>query len=232
MKPEFIPISQSIAQRISDMIFLEKKYKPNDKLPNEYELSSYLGVSRTSLREAIKILAANNVLVIKRGSGTFVASNPENQNDPFGINYLEDKKKLIKNWFEFRLILEPPNARLAVLNGTAEDIKVISDSAARLEVLIKEGKSIIKEDQIFHATIATATHNDVIKLTMPSLEGAVRETLTTSTQIGTTARSLENALRYHKAVADFISMGDAEGAEIAMRYHILRGLKDLQKGDQ
>lgn len=229
MRNEFIPVSQVIAGRIKDMIFLEKKYMPNDRLPNEYELSAQLGVSRTSLREAIKILAANGILTIKRGSGTFVSLTPDNPNDPFGIVYLEDKKKLVKNWFEFRLILEPPNARLAANNGTDEEIKVISDSAKRIVQLIKEGKSIVEEDQLFHAAIATATHNDVIKLTMPSLEGAVRDAITTSTKIGTSSRSQENVLTYHTAIADFVNLRDGDGAEIAMRYHIMRGLKDLEK---
>jgi len=224
---EFIPISQTIANRISDMIFLEKKYEPNDKLPNEYELSKHLGISRATLREAIKILAANGVLTIKRGSGTFVSATPENQSDPFGMKYLEDKKKLVKNWFEFRLILEPPNARLAANNGSDKELKAITDSAQRLIILAENNKSIIEEDQIFHAAIATATHNDIIKLTMPMLEEAVRDAIITSTKIGTSNISLNNALTYHKAIADFIATRDGDGAEIAMRYHILRGLKDL-----
>ena len=226
---EFIPVSQVIAGRIKDMIFLEKKYLPNDKLPNEHDLSAQLGVSRTSLREAIKILAANGILTIKRGSGTFVSSTPDSPNDPFGMAYLDDKKKLVKNWFEFRLILEPPNARLAAVNGSDEEIKAISDSATRIAQLIKEGKSIVAEDQLFHAAIATATHNDVIKLTMPSLEAAVSDAITTSTKIGTSSRSQENVLTYHTAIADFIRMRDGDGAEIAMRYHIQRGLRDLEK---
>ena len=57
MNEPFIPVSQSIANQIRNMIFLEKKYQPGDKLPNEYELAALLGVSRASLREAIKILA-------------------------------------------------------------------------------------------------------------------------------------------------------------------------------
>jgi Transcriptional regulators len=226
---EFIPISQVVAGRIKDMIFLEKKYLPNDRLPNEYDLSAQLGVSRTSLREAIKILAANGILTIKRGSGTFVSSTPDNPNDPFGMAYLDDKKKLVKHWFEFRLILEPPNARLAANNGTDEEIKAISDSAIRIVELIKCGKSIVDEDQLFHASIATATHNDIIKLTMPSLVTAVKDAIITSTKIGTSQQSMENVLTYHTAIADFIAMRDDYGAEIAMRYHILRGLKDLEK---
>jgi len=90
----FIPISQSIADQISDMIFLEKKYKPNDKLPNENKLAEEMGVSRTTIREAVKILVANGVLTIDRGRGTFVTAQPGAQNDPFGISYIEDKKKL------------------------------------------------------------------------------------------------------------------------------------------
>lgn len=92
MKNEFIPVSNMIADRIRDMIFLEKKYVSGDKLPNEYELSSMLGVSRTSLREAIKILAANGTLTIKRGSGTFVSENSSTSADIFSMKYLEDKK--------------------------------------------------------------------------------------------------------------------------------------------
>ncbi|MGL4791450.1 MAG: FadR/GntR family transcriptional regulator [Anaerotignaceae bacterium] len=229
MENSFIPISQTIANIISDMIFLEKKYLPNDKLPNEHDLSNQLGVSRTSLREAIKILASKGVLVIKRGSGTFVASQPEVQNDLFGVAYLEDKKKLVKNWFEFRLILEPPNARLAAKNATQEEIEKIFASANKIVELIKEGGSIIKEDQIFHSLIATATHNDVIKLTMPSLENAVSDAIRTSTKIGTSKQSMENAALHHPLIANFIGERDGAGAEMAMRYHILRGLKDLEQ---
>lgn len=54
------------------MIVVEKKYLPGDKLPNEIELSKELGVSRITLREAIRILVTRHVLEIKRGKGTFV----------------------------------------------------------------------------------------------------------------------------------------------------------------
>lgn len=123
MKGEFIPVSQTIANRISDMIFLDKKYIPGSKLPNEYDLSAELGVSRASLREAIKILAAKGILIIKRGSGTFVSDSTGENDDIYGIKYLEDKKKLVKHWFEFRLILEPKSARLAAENADGKQVE-------------------------------------------------------------------------------------------------------------
>ncbi|WMI82201.1 FadR/GntR family transcriptional regulator [Anaerotignum sp. MB30-C6] len=225
---EFIPVSQMVANELSDMIFLQKLYKPNEKLPNEHDLSAQLGVSRATLREAIKLLAAKGVLTIKRGSGTFVTA-PENQTtDVFGLTYLEDKMKLVNSWFEFRLILEPSCIRLAIQNGTPEELQAIIDSANRMNALEKGAKEeVIKEDQIFHIAIATATHNDIIQLIMPSLATAVRDSIITATQIGTDVKSIDNAMTYHGKMAEFIEMGDADGAAMAMRYHLTKGIKDL-----
>ncbi len=228
MKGQFIPVSQTIANRISDMIFLDKKYIPGSKLPNEYDLSAELGVSRASLREAIKILAAKGILVIKRGSGTFVSDSMGENDDIYGMKYLEDKKKLVKHWFEFRLILEPKSARLAAENADEKQIENISAFSEKITQLIKSGKPFTKEDQQFHALIAEATKNDVIKLTMPSIESAVSDAIQTSSKVGHTEKSNENALLYHPAIARFIKYRDGDGAEMAMRFHILRGLKDLE----
>ena len=59
-------LSDDVAETIMSMIKVEKKYNPGDKLPNELQLSEELGVSRITLREAIRILVARNVLEIKR----------------------------------------------------------------------------------------------------------------------------------------------------------------------
>ena len=65
-------LSQSIADTLLSMITIEKRFSAGDKLPNENELSEELNISRTTLREAIRILVAYNVLEIQRGKGTFV----------------------------------------------------------------------------------------------------------------------------------------------------------------
>ena len=63
---------QSVADSILSMITIEKRFSVGDKLPNEIELSEELNVSRTTLREAIRILVAYDILEIKRGKGTYV----------------------------------------------------------------------------------------------------------------------------------------------------------------
>src|SRR5699024_11792816 len=65
-------LSDSIAEDILAMITIEKRFLPGDQLPNEIELSTELKISRTTLREAIRILVTNGILEIKRGRGTFV----------------------------------------------------------------------------------------------------------------------------------------------------------------
>ena len=65
-------LSDDIAEMLLSMIVVEKKYLPGDKLPNEIELSKELGVSRITLREAIRILVTRHVLEIKRGKGTLL----------------------------------------------------------------------------------------------------------------------------------------------------------------
>ena len=65
-------LSQRIADTLKRMIVEEQKYNYGEKLPNENELSQELGVSRATLREAIKTLISNGVLVVKRGKGYLV----------------------------------------------------------------------------------------------------------------------------------------------------------------
>lgn len=223
----FIPISQNIANQISDMIFLEKKYKPNDKLPNEHKLAEELGVSRTTIREAVKTLVANGVLTIDRGRGTFVTAQPGAQIDPFGISYLEDKKKLVYNWFEMRLVLEPANVRMVVERASDEEIKEIMACERESSELILAAKPFAAADQKFHAAIAKATHNSVIELMMPAMETAIGDAIITAVYVGTSKLSKENALHNHKMIANFIEQRDADGAALAMYYHIKRGIKDI-----
>ena len=73
-------LSDSVADDILSMITIEKKFMPGEKLPNENELSEELKISRTTLREAIRILATNGILEIQRGKGTFVKKDFKGDN--------------------------------------------------------------------------------------------------------------------------------------------------------
>lgn len=223
----FVPVSTIVANTISDGILLEKRYAPNEKLPNELKLARELGVSRTSIREAVKILAARGLLRVERGRGTFVAASPHPSGDPFGVSYLEDKKQLVANWFEMRLIMEPSLARLACERGNGREIAYIRQCERETAALIEAEKDFSQADQKFHAAVARAAHNDVIELMLPAMENAIDDALRASVSSGREARSRENALTHHRLIAGFIEQRDADGAAMAMYCHIKRGLADM-----
>ena len=116
-------LSQSIADTLLSMITIEKRFSAGDKLPNENELSAELNISRTTLREAIRILVAYNVLEIQRGKGTFVTQAAFEQQSNLG--QLSNIKVNAKDLYEMRLIFEPEAAYLAAIRGTDAEIKRI-----------------------------------------------------------------------------------------------------------
>ena len=117
-------LSDDIADVILSMITVEKKYNPGDKLPNEMELSEQLGVSRITLREAIRILVTANVLEIKRGKGTFVKEDFK-QYTFKGLEVGSTAKVGLNDLYEMRLIFEPEVAYYATLRATEKEIERI-----------------------------------------------------------------------------------------------------------
>ncbi|ACR73351.1 GntR family transcriptional regulator, transcriptional repressor for pyruvate dehydrogenase complex (plasmid) [Lachnospira eligens ATCC 27750] len=90
---------RNLPQKISEDIIsfiLNEHLQPGDKLPNEAHLAKELNIGRSSLREAMKLLASRNIVTIRQGSGTYVASSPGVVDDPLGFTFIPDKKSLSK----------------------------------------------------------------------------------------------------------------------------------------
>ena len=96
-------LSQQTAERLYTMIVVERRFGPGDKLPNELEWSAELGVSRATLREAVRTLAARGVLEVRRGKGTFVSGRVEEIGD-FGFSGLDQVKGRLRDLFELRRV--------------------------------------------------------------------------------------------------------------------------------
>src|SRR5690625_1119437 len=119
-------LSDHIADDIMSMITIEKRFIPGDKLPNENALSSEINISRTTLREAIRILVTNDVLEIRRGKGTYIKADIDIDNmEPLG--FLADAKINAKDLYEMRLIFEPEAAYYATIRASDTELKRILD---------------------------------------------------------------------------------------------------------
>ena len=92
---------KSLPQKISEDIIaliLEENLQPGDKLPNETILSERLNAGRSSVREAMKLLASRNIVTIRQGSGTYISSSPGMVDDPLGFTFIGNKQKLMTFW--------------------------------------------------------------------------------------------------------------------------------------
>ncbi len=215
-------LSQSIAETILSMITIEKRFTAGDKLPNENELSAELNVSRTTLREAIRILVAYNILEIQRGKGTFVTQTAFRQEPDLGR--LSDIKVNAKDLYEIRLIFEPEAAYLAAIRGTDAEIKRILEFGERIEQEIKAGQDRTDNEHSFHKAIAQATHNEFMNQLMPILYQAIAKGVTLSAM---SQKAVSDTVNDHRMIMDFLEQRNAEGAKNAMRIHIMHAIREL-----
>ena len=215
-------LSQSVADNILSMITIEKRFSIGDKLPNEMELSEELNVSRTTLREAIRILVAYDILEIRRGKGTYVTQKAFEQ--PQDLEQLSAVKVNARDLYEMRLIFEPEAAYLAAQRGTDAEIKRILDYGKRIENEIKNGEDRTKDEHAFHKAIAQATHNEFMNKLMPILYQAISKGVVLSVQ---SEKAMNDTIGDHRMIMEFLEQRNAEGAKNAMKIHIMHAIKEL-----
>jgi len=230
-------LSQIVAQQLRKLIFEDQRFSPGDRMPDERSLAKELGVSRASLREAIKILVANGVLVIRRGVGTFVSETPGRQNDPFGFSLVDDKKKLLSDWYQARMILESEAMEMVAENATDEELQQLEALAEEQISLWEQSesskseespRSFIEIDHDFHSALALATHNDVMSRILPALHEWVYFCMAVGEYPRLSQQMQKNTQDSHRAIVSFLKKRDGKGANLAMRYHMLRALEDIQ----
>lgn len=216
-------LSDRIADTILSMITVEKRFPPGSKLPNENELSEELGVSRTTLREAIRILVTGKILEIQRGRGTFVREDFR-QVQPKELSSLAQAAVNIRDLYEMRLIFEPEAAFYAANRATEEEIQRILALGAEIEERIRQNKDRTEVEQSFHKSIAKATHNEFMNQLMPVIYEGINKGVKLSEAHEAAVRA---TLVDHKILMDFLKERNGEGARNAMRIHILHAMAQL-----
>jgi DNA-binding FadR family transcriptional regulator len=159
---------QVISREIRKTI-IDGTMRPGDRLPAERELSGIFQASRIVIREALKSLEASGLVVIKPGSGVFVANGSSKTMSDSLYSILRMQNTSISEVTEARLIMEPNIARIAAQRATEADFQ-------RLEANIREARRVSREKVPptaqnigFHSILAEMTHNAVVILTMKSL---------------------------------------------------------------
>lgn len=212
-------LADSIAQTILKMIEVENRFSIGDKLPNENELAKELGVSRSTLIEAIKILTTNGVLEIKRGKGTFVTNNTIIESGDIG-----EIASGLDDLFEMRLMFEPDCAYYAAQRATDEEIAIICKYGEAVEKKILSGEDRTYEEQKFHESIANATHNSFVKQFMPIIFNAIKKGVVVMQKDKDVSK---DNMQDDRLIMEFIKKRNPEGARTAMRLHIIHAIEKL-----
>lgn len=211
-------LAEQSASRIAEMILEEKRFQEGDKLPNEMELAELLSISRVTLREAIRILCTRGLVEIRRGRGTYVTSVEAGiaSSDMAGLSTVESNTR---EMMEVRLMVEPSIAYYAALRGTDEEIQQIDEYRIKVEDAITAGKNRTSAEQDFHNALAAATHNQFAM----QLVQVINKSIYLEVKYHDTDLAMYS-IPDHREIVNFIRLHDADGAEAAMRMHILHAM--------
>ncbi len=210
--------AQLVADQLLEMIRLGF-LKSGDKLPSERELMERLAVGRSSIREALQILATLNVVEVVPGQGTFVK-----QPQPADILRADVIGILIGNTMaqellEAREMIEPASIRLACLRGTDDDFKRIDELLAAHARALAEGQPINEFAARFHVLLAEASHNRVVVRFMESILELLMQR---GRKIQHIPGYAQEELNDHKALLALVRLRDADRACDALLQHIVR----------
>ena len=204
-------VVQSVINRLTDAM-RSKELQPGDKIPTEPELSESLGVARSSVREAIKILTYLGVLESKRSEGTFVCSGyKESMIDPmvYGIILNQDS---FENMMELREMTETGMMRLAMAHHEESEIRELEEMLAEMQEAVRDPDDPVGKffdvDNRFHDKIADMGKNpmaDKINRVVRSLTYAVRYD-TVSAMI--TGGRQDELIDTHRQLLEAIRSGD------------------------
>jgi GntR family transcriptional repressor for pyruvate dehydrogenase complex len=215
-------VSDAVVRDLEQRI-LEGSLKPGDQLPPERELAIELGVSRSSIREAIQKLVSRGMLVARQGEGTFVTDRLDaGFSDPWE-EMLRDHPSVREDLLEFRHLLEAKAAECAARRATNEDRERMLGCLEQLEetFLGDDLDTQVDKDLAFHQAIAEASHNAIIGHLTASLLKLTRDHIQKNLNELMRLPEARELLRLqHRRVWAAIERGDGDGARAAAADHI------------
>ncbi|MCD8352635.1 MAG: FadR family transcriptional regulator [Planctomycetaceae bacterium] len=206
-------IVRQFMQKIDD-----GELKAGDKLPTERELVEQLGVSRSSIREALRAMELLGVVQSKVGGGTFIKHSRIDRNLLQFADTRQDDKTTLLETFEVRMVLEAYSAAQAAKKRTDEQLVVLRESIDEMTRDIEEGNRGSGADMRFHRIIAEMAGNSMLLNVLTMIAG----TLTSSIAVSNAHVDSRDIVAEHREMYEAIAAGDDKAAERLMRAHLKR----------
>ena len=222
-----LPLKPIKPKRISDQVFEQLRelifrgeMKPGQQIMPERELADALGVSRTSVRDAINKLVVMGLLKQKQGQGTFVRSPNSLEKNPLAVA-METQNATLEDLLEVRMGLECNAASLAASRAVEKDIHFLERSIHQMRKEVDSGRLGTEADVSFHMAISYATKNPLQVFLMKNfydfLFVGIKENLS---HLYEDPKNIDNIIKQHTKIFDAIREHNPEKAFNAMKRHI------------
>jgi DNA-binding FadR family transcriptional regulator len=206
---------------------IDGRYSYGDRLPAERNLAVYFGASRGTVREALRRLEEDQLVVRRIGSGTFVQYRQRSDHED--IADATSPLELI----EVRFAIEPHMVRLAVTNASRRDLDKLRDALERVEAAGSEPDAFSRADEEFHLTLAQCSKNPVMQWLYRHINdvrghaqwSARKDKILTHERIR--AYNVQ-----HRRLFNAVHSRDIEGAVNEMTSHLERARNDLVGGNK
>jgi GntR family transcriptional regulator, transcriptional repressor for pyruvate dehydrogenase complex len=224
LKP--IRLSERVCEALKKLID-EENFKPGDKFYSENILTTKLQISRSSVREAVRILEATGWVKVEHGKGIYIVNK---KHQPFEVftSWLKNNRTDILEHFEVRLMIDPRAAAYAAQKATAEDIDILDALCEEFSLHADQAPTevLIKIDQRFHAAIAKSTKNKTLTVLMNTMARNLSEGWISSLHV---PDRIQKTVKEHRKIVGSIKKREPEAAERYMVEHLTNALKEIKQ---
>jgi GntR family transcriptional repressor for pyruvate dehydrogenase complex len=209
------PVYASVQARLREYA-AETALRPGDRLPPERELARILGVSRSSLRQALMALRIEGLVDVQHGNGVYLLRSPTDTIPPLAAE-LRQRDPELPSLGEVRNSLEALAAELAASRRNDDDLAEMVSGIRRMEEEIDAGEDGLGGDRIFHEAVLAAAHNPVLRDLLGAIrDGSARIATASLRRAGQPPRSLAA----HRLILEAIVARDPELARRLMSVHL------------
>jgi GntR family transcriptional repressor for pyruvate dehydrogenase complex len=207
---------EQIVEQIEQSI-LSGELQAGDQFPSERELSEQFGVSRTAVREAMKVLRQKGLAESRPGRGTFVTDDTTQAvSHSLDLMFKIEKGEGLESLVEVREILEPEIAARAALRREDDDLTALEKAVSATEAGV-DVDNFIASDLDFHLILAAATKNALLEALMDAMIDLLRDQRKKTFAASGGAR---RGIYHHRRILESISRRDPDAAREAMRAHL------------
>jgi GntR family transcriptional repressor for pyruvate dehydrogenase complex len=206
---------------------VEGGLRPGTELPAERTLAEQLGVSRFSLREALRTAEARGLIEIRRGRRPRVALSSTGAAAEVIALSLRRSRQALLHLVAARQGLESQMARGAATHATPEQVARLEDTIEAIRLHPEDPDLCLREDLRFHEILMQATGNPVFEIMLAPLTELLKES-----RRRTLSQGIAHVIQGHEAVLEAVRRRDGEAAAQAMHRHLELAEEDLRKSGQ